>query len=158
MSAITVIKLDHAGVEKRRYSGCVLARGETWVQLEAPFTLPEVDVAGMVLRQGDRFVEWFYADRWYNIFEIHERDDDQLKGWYCNVCRPARLGDDEISAEDLALDLLVWPDGRQVVLDEDEFAALPLAETDRAAALTALYALRRMVARREPPFDAPGSA
>ncbi len=156
MSAITVIKLDHAGVEQRRYSGRVLACGETWVQLEASFNLPEVDVAGMIFRQGDRFVEWFYTDRWYNIFEIHDRDGDQLKGWYCNVCRPARLGDGEISAEDLALDLLVWPDGRQVVLDEDEFAALPLEETDRAAALTALYALRRMVARREPPFDTPG--
>jgi len=157
MSAITVIKLDHAGVEKWRYSGRVLARGETWVQLEAPFNLPEVAVAGMIFRQGDRFVEWFYTDRWYNIFEIHDRDGDQLKGWYCNVCRPAWLGDSEISAEDLALDLLVWPDGRQVVLDEDEFAALPLGETEQAAALTALYALRQMAARREPPFDAPRS-
>ncbi len=158
MSAITVIKQDHMGVEKWRYGGRVLARGETWVQLEAPFNLPEVDVEGMVFRQGDRFVEWFYSDRWYNIFEIHDREGDQLKGWYCNVCRPARLGDGEISAEDLALDLLVWPDGRQVVLDEDEFAALPLDKTDRAAALTALYALRRMVSRLEPPFDALGSS
>ena len=41
------------------------------------------------LRRGDRFIETYYTDRWYNIFEIHAREDDRLKGWYCNIAKPA---------------------------------------------------------------------
>lgn len=154
MTAITVVKLDHEGREVFRYAGRVLDRGPTWVRLEAFFRRDDLDVAGLIFRQGDRFVERFYSDRWYNIFEIHDADDDHLKGWYCNVTRPAALTEHEIRAEDLALDLLVWPDGRLAVLDKDEFAALPLRDGEREAAHAALDSLRRAVQRRTPPFDA----
>jgi len=51
-------------------------------------------------------VETYYTDRRYYIFEIHDRDDDQLKGWYCNVSRLAVLdADDRLLYMDLALDL-----------------------------------------------------
>ena len=36
-------------------------------------------------------MECFYNDRWYNILEIHDRDDDRLKAWYCNVTLPAEF-------------------------------------------------------------------
>jgi predicted RNA-binding protein associated with RNAse of E/G family len=42
----------------------------------------------------------------------------------------------------LALDLLVYPDGGQLVLDEDEFIALPLSPAVRTAARQALAELR----------------
>ena len=153
---ITVIKLDHSGKEVFRYVGQVLARGATWVQLEARFNRDAVPVgAGVVFLRGDRFVEWFYSDRWYNIFEVHGADDDRIKAWYCNVTRPAVLTADSVMAEDLALDLLVLPDGEMVVLDEDEFAALALSEQERTAALAALESLRRAVRNHTPPFDTP---
>jgi hypothetical protein len=44
----------------------------------------------------------------------------------------------------LALDLLVFPDGRQIVLDEDEFNALPLSEAERQSALAALAELQAL--------------
>jgi len=73
-------------------------------------------------------VEVYYTDRFYNIFEIHDRDDRYLKGWYCNVGPPAVMeADNRLSYVDLALDLWVVPDGVQTELDEDEFAALDLA-------------------------------
>jgi predicted RNA-binding protein associated with RNAse of E/G family len=43
---------------------------------------------------------------------------------------------------DLALDLLVFPDGRQIVLDEDEFYSLSLAPQVRQRALTTLGELQ----------------
>lgn len=157
MSTITVIKLDHRGREVFRYQGEVLARNATWVQLEARFGRDEVLVAeGVRFRRGDRFVEWFYSDRWHNIFEIHDADDDHLKGWYCNITRPALLSGDMVRSEDLALDLWVGPDGRQVVLDESEFAALPLDAAERSRAWAELEALLRAVRERRPPFDAIG--
>lgn len=151
---ITVIKNDHTGQEVWRYSGRVLARGADWVQLEAFFNRPDVQTVYHTFRQGDRFVEWFYTDRWYSIFEMHDVDDDRLVGWYCNISRPAIIDADTVRADDLALDLFVAPTGTLTVLDEDEFAALPLAEADRMHARRALDDLKRLVASRQPPFDA----
>ncbi len=62
---------------------------------------------------------------------------------------PAVLGAEVISYRDLALDLLVFPDGRQVVLDEDEFAALPLDARTRTQARRALATLQRHFAEGE---------
>ncbi|MBP8972714.1 MAG: DUF402 domain-containing protein [Anaerolineae bacterium] len=154
-AAITVIKNDHAGHEVWRYTGRVLARGATWVQLEARFNRPhDVQTPYHTFRRGDRFVEWFYADRWYNIFAMYDVDDDHFTGWYCNITRPARLEKDAVYADDLALDVFVAPDGTITVLDEDEFAALPLDEATRATAWHALDELQRLVAARAAPFDA----
>ncbi len=120
-----VSKRDVNGREVWGYPARLLVRGAHCVRLEAFFDRPDTWLHGMLLGRGDRFVETFYSDRWYNIFEIHARQDDALRGQYCNVGYPAVLGAEVISYRDLALDLLVFPDGRQVVLDEDEFAALP---------------------------------
>ena len=90
------------------------------------------------LSYGDRFFERYYSNRWYNTFEIHDRDSNQIKCWYCNVSYPAELGEETILFRDLALDLLVYPDGRQHVLDEDEFALLELPDSDRTRARAAL--------------------
>ncbi len=152
--AITVIKNDHTGREVWRYSGRVLARDATWVKLEARFSRPDVQTPYHTFREGDRFVEWFFADRWYNIFEMHAAGDDRLVAWYCNITRPATLTPDTVRADDLALDVFVAPDGTITVLDEDEFAALPLDAVTRQRARDALREIHRMVALRKPPFDA----
>jgi predicted RNA-binding protein associated with RNAse of E/G family len=152
--SITVIKNDHTGREVWRYTGHVIARGDSWVNLEARFNRPDVETAYHTFRQGDRFVEWFYADRWYSIFEMHDGDDDRLMGWYNNISRPARIESDTVAADDLALDMFVSPDGVITVLDEDEFAELPLDDDTRAQACAALDELKRLVESRQPPFDA----
>jgi hypothetical protein len=57
---------------------------------------------------------------------------DRLTGWYCNIVRPAHITGEHVSTDDLALDLFVAPDGAVTVLDEDEFATLPLDAATRA--------------------------
>ena len=143
MSGITVIKRNISGQETWRYSGQVVKRTSNAVILEALFNAEDVSFMGIELKRGDRFVELYYSDRWYNIFQIHDRDDDTLKGWYCNVSKPAVFeSEDCLSFIDLALDLLVSPSGKQTILDEDEFAALALDETTRLKALGALDELK----------------
>ncbi len=139
---IDVVKLDHLGQEVFRYPGRVLALNDTFVRLEAFFTFGAVEVEEVVLKKGDRFLETFYFDRWYNIFEIHDGSDDRLKAYYCNIGYPAVLMDGEVSYRDLALDLLVRPDGRETVLDMDEFEALQLDAAIREQALNGLDAVR----------------
>ncbi len=149
---ITVIKNDHAGREVWRYEGHVLERGQHHVTLEAFFRRDDMDLGFVIFRRGDRFVETFYTDRWYNVFEVHDVDDDHIKGWYCNITRPAVLADRTVQADDLALDLFIYPDGRLLVLDEEEFAALPIPDVDRRLARTALESLLALVRSAGSPF------
>jgi predicted RNA-binding protein associated with RNAse of E/G family len=142
---ITVVKRTADGQEVLRYTGVVKQHARNSITLEAHFKHADVLVVQSTLKRGDRFIETFYMDRWFNILEIHDREDDRLKGWYCNIGKPAVMeSGNEISYVDLALDLWVAPDGTQTVLDEDEFAALDLdAETcsKARAALAELQAL-----------------
>ena len=149
---IIVRKLNPDGEEKIRYPGRVLERTASAIVLEAFFSRERRELGYVTFKPGDRFVEYFYADRWYNVFGIYDVDDGDLKGWYCNITRPAIIASGEVSAVDLALDLWVAPDGSALVLDEDEFAALPLAPGETAAARAALDELRALAAARAVPF------
>ena len=140
---ITVRKRNEKELVTWEYSGEVLERGRDFIRLEARFNRADMPFQGIVLKQNDRFVETFYTNRWYNVFEIHDRDDDAIKGWYCNVGHPAVWdAPNVISYVDLALDLWVTPDGRQAVLDEDEFDAMKLDELTRIRAREALAELQ----------------
>ncbi|MEA3339329.1 MAG: DUF402 domain-containing protein [Chloroflexota bacterium] len=149
---IIVRKLDHAGHHVLAYPGQVLRHSDSGIVLGTRWSRAVMDLGYVVLEPGDRWTEHFYTDRWYNIFEIRT-SDGRLKGWYCNITRPARITADEVSAQDLALDLWVAPDGRMRVLDEDEFTALPLSPAERTAALDGLAELQSLAARRAAPFD-----
>jgi uncharacterized protein len=148
--AVVVIKLNAERREAWRYSGQVLRRWPDAVLLEAHFNRDDMDFHGIIFGRGDRFIELYYSDRWYNIYELHDRADGHLKGWYCNVTRPAEIRDGEVTYVDLALDLLVYPDGGQLVLDEDEFAELNLDPQTSAQARSALEELQRIF---EPPVN-----
>lgn len=141
---VTVVKLDIHGQETWSYQGEILEQEGSRILLEAYFNREDMLFHGMPLCKGDRFLETYYTDRWYNIYEIHSRADDRLRGWYCNVSTPARLDEGRLYFNDLALDLLVFPDGRQIVLDEDEFAALELTPVMREQALAALNELQAL--------------
>jgi protein associated with RNAse G/E len=148
MELITVRKLNTTGEETWRYTGRVLEQHATHIVLEAEFNRNDIPFHDILLRRGDRFIETFYADRWYNIFAIHDRDDDRLKGWYCNIGYPAEIRDGIVSYIDLALDLLVYPDGRQLVLDEDEFIVLALTPEVQRQARLALQELQASFTER----------
>jgi protein associated with RNAse G/E len=152
---VTVIKTNHNGQEVWRYEGVILKRGADYVLLEARFNRDDMDLGYVTFQRGDRFVETFYTDRWYNVFEIHAVGDDSFKGWYCNFTRPAMIADGIVQADDLALDLFVYPGGRMLVLDEDEFEALSIPQAEREAVLAALAELQTRAARGQPPFNQP---
>jgi protein associated with RNAse G/E len=151
MPGVTVIKRNITGEETWRYSGQVLKKKNNALILEALFNLDDTPFMGTFLKRGDRFVEIFFSDHWYNIFEIHDRDDDSLKGWYCNIARPAVFEtEDRLSFVDLALDLWIAPEGAQTVLDEDEFENLNLDGETKEKALAALDQLKKMFLSSSP--------
>lgn len=139
-----VIKLNTQRQETWRYVGRILSQNVNSVLIEALFNRPDLEFHGITLREKDRFLERYYTDRWYNIFEIHDRDDDQIKAWYCNVTTPAEISPGTISYIDLALDLFVYPDGHYLVLDQDEFTSLDINTQMQENARHALDTLIQM--------------
>ena len=153
MTGFTIIKLDARGDFELSYEGVLRERAADYICVDAVFALPDRDLGYIKLRRGDRFREWFYRDRWYNIFRVHDRDSNALKGWYCNITRPPSIGMRQVAAEDLCLDVFVYPDGRTLLLDEADFAELSLSTCEVKQAWQAVDAIRRLVDKRLPPFD-----
>ncbi|MBN2115196.1 MAG: DUF402 domain-containing protein [Anaerolineales bacterium] len=148
---IRVQKKNPAGEVTYEYEGMLLSRDETSLKLEALFDRADMPFMDVVFRKGDRFVEYYYTDRWYNIFVVHDRADGKIKGWYCNIGKPAVIEDGVVSYVDLALDLWVSADGKQTVLDEDEFNTLKLNEELRSGALNGLRELKQLFLNGKPP-------
>jgi protein associated with RNAse G/E len=150
--SVKVQKKNLAGDIKYEYVGDVLRRDEHSIVLEALFDRADMPFMDVVFRTGDRFVEYYFANRWYNIFTIHDREDDRVKGWYCNIGQPAVIEDGLVSYVDLALDLWVSANGTQTVLDEDEFEELKLSEDLRSNALNGLAELKDLFKNNKPPL------
>jgi uncharacterized protein len=150
--SLTVKKLNLNHEQIIAYDGTVLARTPETIVLEARFSRDTLDLGYAVLEHHDRFVEHFFTDRWYNIFEIHSVHDDRLKGWYCNIVQPAAFDADSIEQVDLALDLWINPDGSYRVLDQAEFDALPLDRATRRQAQRAVGELIYLLYHHAEPF------
>ena len=152
---VRVHKLDSHGREVWAYPGHLLEDGPSHRRLIARFDREPIELGGLRLIRGDVFLETFYTDRWYNVFDIYDSTGSRRKGWYCNVTRPARFSPGHIHAEDLALDLVVLPSGSTVVLDEEEFDALQLTEEEARASRQAVAELQKLARARSGPFGDP---
>ena len=141
---IKVQKKNPNGEVVYEYEGDLIQRDETSIALEALFTRDDMPFMDVVFKKDDLFVEFYYTDRWYNIFEIHDREDGLIKGWYCNIGEPAVIEDGVVSYVDLALDLWVSVNGNQTVLDEDEFEKLDLNEELKSGAISGLKDLKQL--------------
>ncbi len=164
-TALTVVKLDPAGVEVARYPGTVVDLGvpAPWLAVEARWVNRAVDLDGLVFHTGDRLVEYFSPAHPFNAFAVWS-PAGTLRGWYANVTRPTALdastAPPTLTWHDLYLDVIALPDGTVTVRDEDELAEAALATTApalHAAIFTACAELVARVARRAFPFRLKGA-
>jgi protein associated with RNAse G/E len=117
---ITVRVLKYDGSEYRRWSATIARREGPMIVLDAEF---EYDVQHHLLgniRRGTPTIEYYWLDRWYNIFRFLE-DDGKTRLYYCNINMPPAFEDGSLTYIDLDLDILVRPDYSYEVLDLDEF-------------------------------------
>ncbi|MEU1403932.1 DUF402 domain-containing protein [Streptomyces sp. NPDC005728] len=142
------VVLVKAGRTKIRYPAELLADDGVRISVRAPWAGEGVRDFGFVrFEAGDVFTEHYWRDRWYSVKEVRA-GDGTVKGWYCDITRPAVRSGTELVVEDLDLDLWRSADGRDVRrLDEDEFAESGLAETDPEAASAAVAALDELETR-----------
>ncbi|MEO7020557.1 MAG: DUF402 domain-containing protein [Ktedonobacteraceae bacterium] len=146
------MKLNHQGKEKTRYLAEVHAHIENGVILDAHWNRPSMDLGYAIFEPGDHFREYFYTDRWFNIFAIADTHG-QRKGWYCNVAMPAQIGEERVEQIDLLLDVWVKPSGEVLLLDEEEFAAATtLTEAQRRGARQGLQDVLALIHAWHEPF------
>ncbi|MEV6400881.1 DUF402 domain-containing protein [Streptomyces sp. NPDC051907] len=136
------VRLVKAGKTKIRYPAAPVADDGAHAVVRAAWAGEGVRDFGFVrFEPGDVFTEHYWRDRWYAVKEVRT-GDGTLKGWYCDITRPAVLADGVLTVEDLDLDLWVSADGGEILrLDEDEFADSGLAARDPEAADRAVRAL-----------------
>ena len=79
-----IIKNDHSGKQVWEYDGKVIEKTSTALLVEAYFNRSDLLFNGVLLRDGDRFLELYLNGRWFNIYEIHDKDSNAIKAWYCN--------------------------------------------------------------------------
>ncbi|WP_438489777.1 DUF402 domain-containing protein [Streptomyces sp. S186] len=136
------VTLTKAGRTKVRYPATVVSDDGVRAVVRARWARPTARDFGFVrFEPGDVLTEHYWRDRWYAVKAVRAADG-ALKGWYCDVTRPARIGPDGIAVEDLELDLWQSADGATVLrLDEDEFVRSGIERRDPAAAAQARRAL-----------------
>jgi uncharacterized protein len=158
-SAMTVVKLAPDGSEAARYPGEVAGhREDSWLLVQATWTIHMIELGGLSFCPGDKILEWFSPEHPFNAFAVFS-PHDRFKGWYANVAYPARLDTTTdppvLFWHDLYLDLVGLLDGSFTVRDEDELLASGLADTNpelHARILAARAELIRRFQRRLPPF------
>jgi protein associated with RNAse G/E len=153
---ITVRVLKYDGTEYRRWNAKLAQKDDSLIVLDAAFEDDvEHDLLGNI-RSGTRTIEYYWPDRWYNIFRFLE-SDGSTKLYYCNVNMPLSIEGGILSYIDLDIDVLVRPDFSYQVLDLEEFAAnaarYGYPEQVRAQTHKAVAELTSMIETRQFPFS-----
>lgn len=119
---ITVRTFKYDGREHRHWRAKIMRRLDSLIVLDAEF---ENEVRHPLLgtvERGTKSVEYYWLDRWYNVFRF-QHPTGRLLNFYCNINVPPVLVGETLSYIDLDVDILVSPDLSYTILDEDEFAA-----------------------------------
>ena len=134
----------------------MVQRDESLLVFDAVFDIDvDHDLLGHIAR-GTHSTEYYWLDRWYNIFRFG-KPDGALRNYYCNVNVPPRVEGNVLSYVDLDLDILVAPDLSYQILDSEDFerhAKLYAYPEDLIKnARRAVDELTEMIEARQFPFD-----
>ncbi|MDT5060118.1 MAG: uncharacterized protein QOH63_577 [Acidobacteriota bacterium] len=122
VEAITVCAYKYDGIEYRQWRGQLAGRKNSLLILNATFDNEVRHPLLGLIAPGTISVEFYWLDRWYNIFRFHQ-PTGELRNYYCNINVPPVFHQNVLSYIDLDMDILVAPDLSYRILDEDEFAA-----------------------------------
>ena len=117
----------------------------------------DVSHAGLgSIARGTISEEFYWLDRWYNVFRFSE-PDGSFRNFYCNITMPPTFENDILDYVDLDIDVVVWPDRRVETLDEDDFAVnsarFGYPADLQQSALDSLTKLRSVDRSRRIPFQ-----
>ncbi len=154
--AVTVRTFKYDGTEHRHWSARIQRREGSLIVLDAAFETEIVHNILGTIACGTLSTEYYWLDRWYNIFRFAGADG-ALRNYYCNINVPPVLNEDTLRYIDLDIDVLVAPDLSYQILDFDEFEAnaqrFGYSRDITENAVRALNELIELIQAREFPFD-----
>lgn len=116
-SRITEVKTTLAGEQKR--FECELLR-QTENETVIVYRMPRDRwLENILLRKNTLSLGYFWEDRPYNAYHWIDARGGTV-ALYFNISDHTRIGKQTIEWRDLAVDILISPDGRCRILDEDE--------------------------------------
>lgn len=156
LSEVTVQVLKYDGTAHRRWRAHLIERRRELLILDAAFE-EEVSHAQLgLIRRGTVSIEYYWLDRWYNVFRFLE-PDRSVRNFYCNVNMPPKLDGSLLSYVDLDIDILVAPDLSYQILDMEEFELnaerYGYSQEVLSGAHRALDELEALIRTRAFPFD-----
>jgi protein associated with RNAse G/E len=108
------------------------------------------------IKRGTISYEYYWLDRWYNVFRFHE-PDGKIRNYYCNINMPPKFEDGILEYIDLDIDVVVWHDFSLEKLDVEEFEEhaekFGYPEEVLVNAQLGLEELMALIEAREFPFD-----
>jgi len=120
MRRIEVRAYKYDGLLHRTWPAELLHQEGSLIVLDAQFADEVIhDLLGKIA-SGTHSLEYYWLDRWYNIFRFAEPDGG-LRNYYCNVNVPPTFDGEALSYVDLDLDILVEPDLSYRILDVEDF-------------------------------------
>lgn len=153
---ITVRACKFDGTEHKRWDAQLVSREDSLLILDARFAEEIRHTLLGTIAPGTLSVEYYWLDRWYNVFRFHE-PTGELRCYYCNVNMPPVVDERVLSYVDLEMDILVAPDLSYSILDEDEFresaARFNYSALIQERAHAALKELVTLIEARQFPFD-----
>lgn len=109
-----------------------------------------------LIRKGTISIEYYWTDRWYNIFAFYQ-PDGIFRNFYCNINQPPLFNTKTLDYIDMEIDLFIDKDLSSRILDLDEYEAAKKKyaikpEID-AEVFRAVSELETMLSKGEAPFD-----
>jgi Uncharacterized domain/protein associated with RNAses G and E len=153
---ITVNSRKFDGSIRRSWTCRLIGQENTLLVFEGVFDCDvRHDDLGFI-RRGTISYEYYWLDRWYNVFRFHE-PEGKLRNYYCNLNMPPVFENGVLDYVDLDLDVLVWKDFSYKVLDREDFeensAKFDYSEELRRTVEKSLAEIIRLIETKAFPFD-----
>ena len=120
MTSVNVRAYKYDGALHRSWGAELVRKEGSLVVLDAKFPDEIVHELLGTIAAGTHSLEYYWLDRWYNVFRFAE-PDGKLRNYYCNVNVPAKFDGETLSYVDLDLDILVDPNFSYSILDVEDF-------------------------------------
>lgn len=109
-----------------------------------------------IIRPGTFSIEYFWLDKWFNVFQFLE-PDGTFRNFYCNISMPPTFQNDVLEFIDLDIDVVVWRNFNYEILDVEEFKENSVKynypDIIINKALDGLQELLKMIAAKKFPFN-----
>lgn len=119
---ITINSRKYDGRISKSWQAEAIEEGTELLLFKGEFEFPVDHPKLGFVRRGTMSYEYYWLDKWYNVFRFHE-PDGKLRNFYCNVATPAVLSNEMLEYTDLDIDILADPELNYEILDLDEFEA-----------------------------------